>query len=107
MLKTLEELISFGYIENWQNLEQTCLDFIVKVKDTDFSDTILNQKNTTSEVGEKYTDIVSKSIKNYTGEVKPLGSHVLTPYMFLYYQIKDSMDFVENYYNLVSSIKDE
>ena len=106
LLKTLEELISFGYIENWQELEKTCLDFIVKVKNNDYSDTIVNQKNTTSG-GEKYTDTVSKSIKDYTGEVKPLGSHVLTPYIFLYYQIKDSMDFVENYYKLVNSIKDE
>ena len=44
-------------------------------------------------------------IKEYEGEVKPLGSNLLTPYVVLYYQIKQSIEFIEQYKYNIGQIK--
>lgn len=104
LLQNLENLVALGFLQNWQELEKLCLDFIIDLKDNDFSDFILNQKN--SKIGDtKYTEYISKMIKEYEGEVKPLGSNLLTPYVVLYYQIKQSIEFIEQYKYNIGQIK--
>ena len=53
----------------------------------------------------KYTEYILKMIKEYEGEVKPLGSNLLTPYVVLYYQIKQSIEFIEQYKYNIGQIK--
>ena len=104
LIEKLENLVALGFLQNWQELEKLCLDFIIYLKNNDFSDFILNQKN--SKIGDtKYTEYISKMIKEYEGEVKPLGSNLLTPYVVLYYQIKQSIEFIEQYKYNIGQIK--
>jgi hypothetical protein len=76
----------------------------LNIKNSDVSNFILAQQNTFAK-DEKLSDFASKMIKNHTGEVKPENGNLITPYIYLYYQIKESIEFVEKYKELAEQIK--
>lgn len=104
LIEKLENLVSLGFLENWKELEDLCLEYILNIKNSDVSNFILAQQNTFAK-DEKLSDFASKMIKNHTGEVKPENGNLITPYIYLYYQIKESIEFVEKYKELAEQIK--
>lgn len=104
LIEKLESLVSLGFLENWKELEDLCLEYILNIKNSDVSNFILAQQNTFAK-DEKLSDFASKMIKNHTGEVKPENGNLITPYIYLYYQIKESIEFVEKYKELAEQIK--
>ena len=83
LIEKLESLVSLGFLENWKELEDLCLEYILNIKNSDVSNFILAQQNTFAK-DEKLSDFASKMIKNHTGEVKPENGNLITPYIYLY-----------------------
>jgi|WetSurMetagenome_2_1015567.scaffolds.fasta_scaffold39900_1 hypothetical protein len=104
LITSLEELVKLGYIQNWKELEDLCLELIVISKNLDFSAYILNQPKRYLR-NRKAPDFDVEMIRNHTGEVKSIPSHGINPYVALYFLIKDGFEFIKEYKRLTAEIQ--
>jgi len=104
LTRTLEDLVKLGYASKWPELESLCLDFCLLSKSLDYSEGILNQPNTKYGNKNASEEDVS-SIENHTGEVEFTDSNDMNRYVALYYLLKASFDFIDQYKEHASRIK--
>ncbi|MCP4149561.1 MAG: hypothetical protein GY757_17580 [bacterium] len=103
---SIKELLININASYWPELEAICIKFLSDCKDLDFSDYILNQPNV--RIGEKKgSEVNEEMIKNHSGEVKYLKSNAINAYVALFYLIKNNLDFVKNYNEIISRISKE
>lgn len=104
LITSIEELIKLGYIQNWSELENLCLEFITTSKNLDFSGHILNQPNT--RLGDqKGSDFDVEMIKNHEGAVEFLPSNGINAYVALYFLIQSGFKFIKEYQRLASEVQ--
>lgn len=103
MNENIQLLIREEVLRLWPDLENLCLDYLSENIKTDLSSNILGSINI-KHGGEKSRVVIAKAIKEYEGEVKFIEGHMLSAYFLLYFQIKNSFEFIDSYSNRVEEI---
>lgn len=89
----LSDMVKSVDLRHFPSLGENCLEFLSAVHTLDFSEAILDVKNTTMG-GKPQANFIHKLLEEHTGEVEYLKHNTINGYVALYHQIKLQMPLV-------------
>lgn len=97
---SIKEFLLYVDLCYWKDLEKLCINFIDHCNNHDSSEFLL-----TIEPDSEEAIRLSEDIRKYSGKIEYSGPNEINPFITLYHSIKYNLEFIDNYNEMIESIR--